>query len=26
MISLQTWFVGTAVFDIDITTMPAWAQ
>jgi sodium-dependent dicarboxylate transporter 2/3/5 len=26
MITLQTWFVGTAVFDIDMTTMPSWAR
>jgi sodium-dependent dicarboxylate transporter 2/3/5 len=26
MITLHAWFIGTAVFDIDITTMPSWAQ
>ncbi|MGB5277647.1 MAG: DASS family sodium-coupled anion symporter [Gammaproteobacteria bacterium] len=26
LITLHTWFVGTAVFDIDITTMPVWAR
>ncbi len=26
LISLHTWFVGTAVFDIDINTMPTWAE
>ncbi len=26
LISLQTWLVGTAVFDIDLTSMPAWAK
>ena len=25
LISLHTWIIGTTVFDIDITTMPAWA-
>jgi sodium-dependent dicarboxylate transporter 2/3/5 len=26
LITLQTWFVGTAVFDIDMSTMPSWAR
>jgi len=26
LISLQTWLVGTAVFDIDLASMPAWAK
>ena len=26
VITLLTWFVGRAVFDIDITTMPLWAR
>ncbi len=26
MITLHAWYIGTAVFDIDITTMPSWAQ
>ena len=26
LITLQTWFVGTAVFDIDLSTMPSWGR
>lgn len=26
LITIQTWFIGTAVFDIDTATYPAWAQ
>ena len=25
LITLQTWFIGRAVFDIDLNTMPSWA-
>jgi sodium-dependent dicarboxylate transporter 2/3/5 len=25
LITLQTWFIGTAVFDIDMSAMPSWA-
>ena len=25
LITLQTWFIGKAVFNIDLTTMPLWA-
>ncbi len=26
MITLQTWFIGRAIFDIDMSTMPMWAR
>jgi len=26
LITVHTWFIGTAVFDIDISTMPTWAR
>ena len=26
LITLHSWFIGTAVFDIDINSMPAWAR
>ena len=26
LITLHTWFIGTAVFDIDVSTMPSWAR
>lgn len=26
LITLHTWFIGTVAFDIDMTTMPAWAR
>ena len=26
LITLQTWFIGKAVFNIDLTTMPLWAR
>jgi sodium-dependent dicarboxylate transporter 2/3/5 len=26
LITLHSWFIGTAVFDIDIHSMPAWAR
>ena len=26
LITLQTWFIGRAVFDIDLATMPLWAK
>ncbi len=26
LISLQTWLIGTAIFDIDISSMPVWAK
>lgn len=26
LITLQTWFIGRAIFDIDVATMPLWAR
>lgn len=26
LITLHTWFIGKAIFDIDLTTMPIWAR
>jgi len=26
LITLQTWFLGKAIFDIDLATMPVWAR
>ncbi|MBT8130014.1 MAG: anion permease, partial [Gammaproteobacteria bacterium] len=26
LITVQTWFVGRAIFDIDLATMPLWAR
>ena len=26
LITFQTWFIGMAIFDIDLTTMPVWAR
>jgi hypothetical protein len=26
LITLLTWYIGRAIFDIDMTTMPHWAR